>query len=53
MNSKLHPAGVFMMFGVFCYAATLFGYYCICETMGLSEKEKKNLYVPGAKKAYQ
>jgi hypothetical protein len=53
MDSALHPAGVFFMFAIFCYIGTFFSYLYLCETMGLTEKEKKNLYIPGAKKAYE
>ena len=27
----------------------MFNYFCVAETKGLSEKEKKSLYIPGAK----
>lgn len=53
MDSALHPAGVFLLFATFCFAGTVFAWYYICETMGLTEKEKKTLYVPGAKKAFE
>ena len=37
------------MFGIFCVLGALFNYFFVAETKGLSEKEKKSLYIPGAK----
>jgi len=44
MNSALHPAGVFYLFGFFSFIATCFVHAYIKETKGLSDKEKKSLY---------
>jgi len=46
MNSALHPAGVFLMFGVFSAIAVVFVYFCMKESKHLSDKEKKALYSP-------
>ena len=45
----LHPSGFFIMYGVFSSIAFLFTYHFIAETKGLTDKEKKELYIPGAK----
>ena len=37
------------MFGVFSVAAVFFVYFFMAESKGLSDREKKALYVPGAK----
>ena len=44
----LHPSGFFLMYGVFSTLSFLFTYNFIAETKGLSDKEKKELYIPGA-----
>ena len=49
MDSALQPQGVFYMFGVFSLFAFVFVYFFLDETKGLSEKQKKALYIPGAK----
>lgn len=48
MNSALQPQGVFFLFAGFSFIATFFVHFYMDETMGLSEKQKKQLYVPGA-----
>ena len=48
MESPLKPSGVFFLFSFFSFAALIFEYYFVAETMGLSEREKKELYMPGA-----
>ena len=48
MESSLKPHGVFFMFGFFSACAVIFEYFCVAETKGLSEREKKGLYCPGA-----
>ena len=37
------------MFGFLSLFAVIFTYFFVDETMGLSEKQKKALYIPGAK----
>ena len=49
MDSFLQPQGVFYMFGILSLIAVVFTYFFLDETMGLSEKQKKALYIPGAK----
>ena len=49
MDSTLKPQGVFFLFSFFSFVAVFYVYYYMAETMGLSEKQKKALYVPGAK----
>ena len=48
MQSALKPRGVFFMFGFFSACAVVFEYFFVAETKGLSEREKKGLYYPGA-----
>ena len=48
MNSPLQSQGVFFMFSVFSIAAVFFVYFYIAESRGLSDRDKKALYVPGA-----
>ena len=48
MQSALKPHGVFFMFGFFSACAVIFEYFYVAETKGLSEREKKGLYCPGA-----
>ena len=48
MQSVLKPQGVFFMFGFFSACAVVFEYFFVAETKGLSEREKKGLYYPGA-----
>ena len=36
------------MFGFFSACAVVFEYFYVAETKGLSEREKKGLYCPGA-----
>jgi hypothetical protein len=49
MKSSIGSQGVFFIFGAFCVVGTLFNYFFVAETKGLSEKEKKSLYLPGSK----
>ena len=49
MDSALQPQGVFFLFAGFSFIAIFFVYFRMDETLGLSEKAKKLLYVPGAK----
>ena len=37
------------MYSGFSLIAVVFVYFCMDETKGLSEKQKKSLYIPGAK----
>ncbi len=47
MDSPLKPEGVFILFGIFSMLAVGFEWFFVAETQGLSEREKKNLYLPG------
>ena len=47
--NELHPSGFFFVYGIFSTLALLFTYNFIAETKGLTDKEKKELYIPGAK----
>ena len=49
MDSALQPQGVFFLFAGFSFVAIFYVYFRMDETLGLSEKAKKLLYVPGAK----
>lgn len=49
MDSALQPQGVFFLFAGFSFIAIFYVYFEMDETMGLSEKAKKLLYIPGAK----
>lgn len=49
LDSPLTPQGVFALFGLLSIAGYFFVYFYVAETMGLSEKEKKEVYLPGAK----
>ena len=46
MNSALHPSGVFFLLGTFGLMAVIFTIIWLKESKGLTEKEKKSLYVP-------
>ena len=48
MNSALKSQGVFFMFAIFSLAAVFFVYFFVAESKGLSDRDKKALYVPGA-----
>ena len=52
-NPSIGPQGVFIFFGAVSFASTFFVYFFLCETKGLTDAEKKKLYVPGAPKAYE
>ena len=47
MDSALQPQGVFYMFAIFSFIATVFLYCYLGETRGLTKFEKKSLFVPG------
>jgi len=49
LDSKLTPTGTFFIFALFASAGFTFIYFYVPETKGLSEKEKKELFMPGAK----
>ena len=49
MDSALQPQGVFFLFAGFSFIAVFFVFFVMAESKGLSEKEKKALYIPGAK----
>ena len=46
METGLHTAGVFFLFGLFSFIAFFFVYFFVRETKTLSEKEKKQVYNP-------
>ena len=48
MESALKPYGVFFILCIFSFIAFIFEYKTVAETSGLSEREKKELYIPGA-----
>ena len=48
MESPIGSQGVFFIFGGFSLIGAIFIYFFVAETKGLSEKEKKSLYIPGA-----
>ena len=49
MKSSLTPQGVFFVCSFFSVVAVVFEYFYVAETKGCSEREKKSLYVPGAR----
>ena len=53
LNSPMQPVGVFLMFGVFSCIGLLFIYFYVPETKGLSEQEKREIFMPGAKAGRQ
>ena len=42
------PEGTFFIFGSITGVSVVFLYFFVGETKGLSEKEKKEIYMPGA-----
>jgi len=44
MNSAIDPEGCFFLFGAFSMIGAIFCYFCVKETRGLVDKEKKLLY---------
>ena len=49
MGSWLKPHGVFFLFGFCSLVAFVFEFFMVAETQGYSERERKELYMPGAK----
>lgn len=49
LSSPMQPVGVFLMFGVFSVIGFVFIYLYVPETAGLSEHEKREIFMPGAK----
>ena len=49
LSSPMQPVGVFSMFGFFSLIGLLFIYFYVPETVGLSENEKREIFMPGAK----
>ena len=49
IEDALGQPGFFAMFGIIMIVATVFTYFFVGETKGLSETEKKEIYLPGAK----
>ena len=48
MDSALQPQGVFFLFAGFSFIAIFYVYFFMDESKGLSDREKKALYIPGA-----
>ena len=48
LSSPMQPVGVFFMFGGFSVIGLLYIYFYVPETKGLSEQEKKEIFMPGA-----
>ena len=49
IEAAITHVGFFSMFGVFNILATIYVFFSVGETKGLSETEKKEIYLPGAK----
>jgi len=49
MIAWLKPEGFFMFYAMTSFIGFLFVYFCVGETMGLSEQDKKFLYQPGGR----
>ena len=47
MDSALHPEGVFWIFSISSFGGAVFAHFYVKETSGLSDKQKKMLYMPG------
>ena len=47
LDSKLQPVGTFTMYSIFATIGFIHHYYRVPETKGRSEKEKKELFMPG------
>ena len=45
----MQPYGVFFMFGAFSIVGLVYIYFYVPETKGLSEQEKREIFMPGAK----
>ena len=45
----LSLAGFFALYGTFTICSILFTYFYVGETKGLSDKQRKELFIPGAK----
>ena len=49
MHSSLGPIGVFSTYAIFSLTGLAFIYFCVPETKGLSEREKKAMFMPGGR----
>ena len=49
MKSSLTPQGVFFVCSCLSVVAAVWEYFYVAETKGCSEREKKSLYIPGAR----
>ena len=49
LDSPMQPVGVFFMFGAFSVVGFLYIYFYVPETKGLSEQEKKEIFMPGSR----
>ena len=49
MDSALQAQGVFFLFAGFSFIAIFYVYFFMDESKGLSDREKKALYIPGAR----
>ena len=49
MIAWMQPEGFFMFYATTSFLGFIFVYFCVGETKGLSEQDKKLLYQPGGK----
>ena len=45
--NAVQVSGFFMFYGIFSFCSIFFTYFFVGETKGLSDKQKKELYIPG------
>ena len=48
LQSPMQPVGVFLMYGFFSVIGFIYIYLYVPETRGLSEQEKREIFMPGA-----
>ena len=46
MNTPIETSGVFFMFAIFGLISSIFVYFFLKETKGLTDQEKRSLYAP-------
>ena len=49
LDGGLGHAGTFCIYSILAFCGFIFVYFKVPETKGLSEKEKKELFIPGGK----
>ena len=49
LDSPMQHVGVFFMFGAFSVIGFMYIFFYVPETKGLSEQEKKEIFMPGSK----